>query len=326
MKANRSECESVQGIMERVSHYDLLSHYLGVTKLPVLINSPLREDSNPSFYIYSPRGTDKVRYKDYATGERGDIYSLLQRQKGVTFSQLMHEISEEKSFATMPSQTVHREHHYSSGDQTIIRVKVREWQQHDVEYWESYGISLPWLKFAEVYPISHEIVYKEGQRYVFHAAKYAYVFVERKEGNISLKVYQPLVKDKRRKWHSSNDGSVVGLWTKVPPSGEKLCICSSLKDSLCLWANIGIPCIYVQSENTKMSNTAISVLKSRFKHIYICLDNDNPGLRGAEQLASETGFQNVILPQFEEGKDIADLYHARGKEEFIRIMKPLYGE
>lgn len=325
MKANKSECESVASIMKRVSHADLLSHYLGITSLPVLINSPLRTDEHPSFFIYSPDGT-KVLYRDYATGDRGDIYTLLKSKYGLTFSELMRRIAAEKKFQEKEGTFTNTSSQGKPFTKTTseLKVKVREWQQYDIEYWESYGISLKWLNYAEVYPISHKIIYKDGQRYVFHAAKYAYVFVERKENNVSLKVYQPFVQNKRFKWHTSNDGSVVGLWTKVPQSGEKLVICSSLKDALCLWANTGIPAIYVQSETTGLSQTAQEVLKSRFKHIFICFDNDLPGLLDGQNLEIATGFKNIVLPAFPEGKDISDLYKARGKEEFIKIVKPLF--
>lgn len=324
MKARKSESESVNEIMKRVSHADLLSHYLGINSLPALINSPLRsDDSRPSFYIYSPDG-NKVLYRDYATGDKGDIYTLLTRQKGLTFSQLMRNIASEKVFdkGTFVNNS-------SKGSQftkttSDIKVKVREWKDYDIAYWESFGISLKWLKYAEVYPISHIILYKDGQRYVFHAAKLGYVFVERKENNVSLKCYQPEVKDKRRKWLTSNDSSVVGLWAKIPQSGDKLVICSSLKDALCLWANVGIPSIYVQSETTGMSNAAQEALRKRYKRIFICFDNDAPGLADGESLARQTGFTNVILPKFEGGKDLSDLYKVKGREEFINIVSPLF--
>lgn len=325
MKANKSECESVSEIMKRVSHADLLSHYLGITSLPVLINSPLRKDSHPSFFIYSPDGT-KVLYRDYATGDTGDIYSLLKNKDNITFSQLLRRIASEKAFQKKEGTFINTPSQGKKFTKTTreLKVKIRDWQPHDIAYWEQYGISLKWLKYAEVYPISHKIIYKNGERYVFHAAKYAYVFVERKENKISLKIYQPCVKDKRRKWDNSNDGSVVGLWTKIPAKGEKLVICSSLKDALCLWSNVGIPAIYVQSETTGLSQTAQEVLKKRFKHIFICFDNDLPGLLDGQNLELATGFKNVVLPAFTEGKDISDLFKARGKEEFIKIVKPLF--
>src|SRR5699024_495185 len=78
-----------------------------------------------------------------------------------------------------------------------LQCKIRGWRKYDIEYWESYGISLQWLKFAEVYPVSHKIILKDGHRYVFRADKYAYAYVEHKEGKVTLKIYQPYSKDKR---------------------------------------------------------------------------------------------------------------------------------
>lgn len=321
MKVHPSETESVKEVMERVSHADLLSHYLGIDSLPVLINSPLRNDSHPSFFIYSPDGK-KVFYKDFAQGEEGDIYTLLKNKMGISFSELIRKIASEKKFSKSKFDNKASQGKRFARTPVDVKVKIREWQDYDLEYWQSYGISLKWLKYAEVYPISHKIIYKGGERYVFHAAKLAYVFVERKEDNISLKIYQPM--SKQFKWTSSNDGSVVGLWTKVPERGDRLCICSSLKDALCLWANTGIPSIYVQSETTGMSNTAQEALKSRFKSIFICFDNDVPGLLDGQNLEAKTGFKNVVLPQFEGGKDISDMYKVMGREKFIETIKPLF--
>lgn len=323
MKANKSECESVKEVMGRISHADLLSHYLGIDSLPVLINSPLRNDRHPSFFIYSPDGT-RVLYRDYATGEKGDIYNLLQRKSGKSFSELIRDIAANKVLYSTTFDNRESKGKKFTKTTVDLKVKIREWKDYDIEYWESYGISLKWLKYAEVYPISHKIVYKNGNRYVFHAARLAYAFVERKEGTVSIKVYQPEVSDKKRKWQTSNDGSVVGLWTKVPEKGERLVICSSLKDALCLWANTGIPAVYVQSETTGISDTAQEVLKRRFRHIFICFDNDAPGLQDGFNLSLQTGFTNIVLPAFAEGKDISDMYRAKGKEEFIRIVKPLF--
>lgn len=322
MKARKSDNESVSSVMRRVSQLSLLYYYYGVDTLPKLIKSPLRKDEHPSFFIYSPDGK-KVLFKDYATGEHGDIYALLQKQKGLSFSQLIRMISADRGLLNDANVQVNYTtkergvHQYSD-----LRVKTRDWEEHDIEYWKTYGIPLKWLKYAEVYPISHKIVYKDNTRYVFHAAKYAYVYVERKEGNISLKIYQP--KSREYKWTTNNDYSVVGLWTKIPSTGDKLVICSSLKDALCLWANTGIPAIYVQSETTGLSKTAQEALKSRYKNIFICFDNDAPGLRDGEVLSQATGFKNVVLPFFDGGKDISDLFRAKGKKEFIRIVKPLF--
>jgi DNA primase len=73
-----------------------------------------------------------------------------------------------------------------------------------------------------------------------------------------------------------------------------------------------------------MSETAQKVLRERYKKLYVCFDNDAPGIRDAESFSSLTGFQNVVLPLFEGGKDISDFYKLKGREEFIRTIKPLF--
>lgn len=312
--------------MSRVSQGDLLAHYFGITSLPVLINSPFRKDNHPSFSIFSPDGK-KVRYADFATGERGDIYSLLQRYLNLSFPEVIREIGKEKAFIKNSYShdfcaTPSMGKKFHSNTTSDIKVKVRDWQQYDIDYWESYGISLQWLQYAEVYPISHKIIYKDDKRYVFPAAKYAYCFVERKEDKVTMKIYQPF--SKAYKWSNKHDGSVVGLWTKIPKQGDRLVICSSLKDALCLWSNIRIPCLYVQSETTGMSITAQEVLKKRYKHIFVCFDNDEPGLQDGVNFSALTGFQNIVLPKFDGGKDISDFYKVKGKEEFIHTLKPLF--
>ena len=74
-----------------------------------------------------------------------------------------------------------------------------------------------------------------------------------------------------------------------------------------------------------MSNTAINALKRRFNKIYICLDNDESGLKDGVHLASKTGFINVVIPQFKGGKDISDLYKVLGnKEQFKQTILNLF--
>ena len=323
MKANRSDVESVSDVMKRVSHADLLFYYFGINSLPVLINSPLRTgDEHPSFFIYSPDGT-KVLYRDYATGDKGDIYTLLAKRDNLSFSELIRKIASEKALLKKDGTLKTSAPGVKPFTKTPIdiKVKTRDWKDYDLQYWESFGISLQWLKYAEVYPISHKIIYKGDKRYVFHAAKYAYVFVERKEDNVSLKIYQPFSVD--NKWMTSTDGSVVGLWTKVPQRGDRLVICSSLKDALCLWSNTGIPAIYVQSETTGLSQTAQEVLKNRFKKIFICFDTDDAGKEDAIKLSSETGFTNIV-PDLGDEKDLSDAFRHYGREWFIANIKPLF--
>lgn len=318
---------TLDDILSKTTEADILAYYLGVTEIPCVIHSPLRIDNKASFGLYSRDG-HRVYYVDFATKDRGNTFDILCKLWGCNYIEALAKIAHDISkFSTKDLGINTSKQHLTPKifklSNTELQCKVRDWAPHDIEYWASYGISLDWLKYAEVYPISHKIVIKDGNKYVFGADRYAYAYVEHKEGKVTLKIYQPFNKG-GYKWSNKHDTSVVSLWTKVPEYGEQICICSSLKDALCLWANTGIPSLAIQGEGYRMSDTAISELKRRYKQVFICLDNDEPGLKDAQKLAEETGFTNVVLPPFNEGKDISDLYKAKGKDEFLRIIKPLF--
>lgn len=300
------------------------SYYLNINSIPTKINSPLRVDERPSLGIFSPDG-ERVLYKDFGTGETGDIYTLLSKMWCSDIKRVCERICNDfKDKADRPSV---RKNTYKSArisSHSELKVKVRDWQKHDIEYWESYGVPLEWLKYAEVYPISHKIVIKDNNKMVFGADKYAYVYVEHKEGKTTLKIYQPYNKQ-GFKWSSKHDRSVISLWTKVPQEGNILCICSSLKDALCLSANTGIPAIATQGEGYSISATAIKSLKERYKKIYILFDNDKVGIEDGIKLAENTGFINLTLPDINGAKDISDLYKSlKDKKLFKTIILNLF--
>ena len=225
---------SLDDILGKVTEADILSYYLGITKVPTIINSPLRQDKRPSFGLYSIDGK-RIYYTDLSTGDRGGLFDLLGKLWGCNYMETLGRINGDIlkfngsiSINTYTSCTIRKTSTYNNS--TDLQCKVREWRDYDIEYWASYGITLEWLKYAEVYPISHKIIIKDGQRYVFNADKYAYAYVEHKEGKVTLKIYQPF-NTKGYKWCNKHDTSVISLWTKVPEYGERICICSSLKDA-----------------------------------------------------------------------------------------------
>lgn len=327
MVSSGSPSVSLEDIHRVTTEADIINHYLGVTHIPCKINSPLRLDRTPSFGLFSPNGT-RITWRDFSTGERGGIFDLLQRMWNISFQETLARIYNDFKNNKLDNRAKINTNKYSkvkiSTEESFLECRIRQWEKHDIQYWESYGISLEWLNYANVYPISHKIIIKNDKRYVFNADKYAYAYAEFKENKTTLKIYQPYNKQ-GFKWSNKHDKSVISLWTKVPPTGNKICICSSLKDALCLWSNIGIPSIAIQGEGYTMSNTAINELKRRFKNVYILFDNDEAGLKDAKILASKTRFTNIVLPNINGAKDISDLYLSlQNKEKFQKIMVGLF--
>lgn len=320
---------SLEDIYKVTTEAEITHYYLGISSIPCKINSPLRLDRSPSFGLFSPDGS-RITWIDFSSGERGGIFSLLGKMWNTNFKETLARIY--KDFSKFNGNTkiestgnipMTPRINIGNNDATM-ECKVREWRKHDIEYWESYGVSLEWLKYANVHPISHKIIIKKGQRYVFGADKYAYAYAEFKDGKTTLKIYQPYNKQ-GFKWSNKHDRSVISLWTKVPPTGDRVCICSSLKDALCLWSNTGIPALAIQGEGYTISDTAVSELKRRFKNVYILLDNDEAGLKDAKILASKTGFTNIVLPNINGAKDVSDLYLSlQDKEKFQKIMTGLF--
>ena len=320
---------SIIEISRKFSDLRIMNYYLGITTIPCLIHSPLRMDQHPSLGLYSVDGK-RIYFNDFATNQTGDIYELLRLMWGISLEDTLDKINKEVPLTKEIYGEIHKDinNHFiirnlkDYSENTELHCKIREWRKYDLEYWESYGISLEWLKYADVYPISHKIVVKEGKTYIFGADKLAYAYVERKEGKITLKIYQPY--NKQYKWSNKHDSSVISLWAKVPKEGDKIVICSSLKDALCLWSNTNIPAIAIQGEGYNISQSALNSLKERYKNIYILLDNDARGLFNGQRLASITGFKNIILPEFPGGKDISDYYfYLKNKNIFKSYMLDL---
>lgn len=313
-------------LLGKTSEFDIMRFYLNIDVLPALINSPLRQDRNASVSIFSPDGV-KVFYKDFGTGEHGSIFDLLGRMWNRTFSEtitkIWDDIDKVKHNRINLNRTRRGVIHKSN---SILEVRTRQWFDYDMEYWNSYGISREWLEFGDVYPISHILITRDNITKVIPAEKLAYVYVERKDGKVSLKVYQP--KSQRLKWLSKHDSSVWDLWSRLPDRGDTLFITSSRKDALCLWENTGIPSVSLQGEGYVPKEKVINQLKQKFGRVIIFFDNDydkdeNHGHIYASRLSGMFDLDMVEIPSEYKSKDPSDLFKNHGAETFRRVIKEL---
>ena len=322
---------SVSELFERYSEIEILSTvFPEITSIPCKISSPFRVDAHPSFSIYLDN--DKhIRFKDFGDPDsKGSLLDLLCKKWNCSFNQVFDKIldimhSQDGSDITFKAKQIKTLTRKESSELTSVQVAVRPWKDYDYEYWASYGIEKQWLKYAEIYPISHKIVTKKDKetgkisKFIFPADKYAYCFVEHKEGVTQLKLYQPY--SKTYKWCSRMDGSVIGLWTKIPETGDRVVLCSSLKDALVLSCQCHIPTLCLQGEGYNMSETAINELKRRYKKVFICFDVDAPGIADGKKLAKLTGFINIV-PDLGTEKDLSDYYKSlENKEDFKQLEK-----
>lgn len=316
---------SLADIRKVYSDYDVARKVLGIQSIPCVVCSPLRDDKRPSLGFYYTK-SGNIGYKDFATNDQGSLYDFLGKLWNKSYNAVISDLSIELgvhnnvTLSSKPSRSLMRR------TSSTLEVKVREFRDYDLEFWGKFGISKEWLKFGEVYPITTMFFTKGGVTKSIPADKYAYAYVERKDDNVTIKVYQPF--SERVKWLSKHDSSVWDLWTKLPESGDKLIITSSRKDALCLWANTGIPAVSLQGEGYIPKKHVVDQLKSRFKTIYVLYDNDfkseeNHGRLFGKYLSDTFGLIQIEIPDEYQSKDPSDLYRDWGKDVFLKVILSL---
>lgn len=319
-----------EDITNVIPEAEILGYYLGISKIPCVINSPLRPDTKPSLGFFTRDGVEIV-YQDFSTGETGTTFMLLGQlfklSQEETLKKIYNELVLKRILNTTKVDISERSRNrvtFSNG--TEIDCKVRNWKKHDIDYWEQYGISLEWLKFSNTYPISHILVTKDKFTKTFLAEKYAYAYVEFKDGKTTLKIYQPF--SETFKWTNKHDSSVWDLWQQLPKEGDNLIITSSRKDALCIWENTGIPACSLQAESYFPKEQVVDELKSRFKNIYILYDNDfnkekNYGALYSKALSEKFNLIQITIPNEFRVKDTSDLCKEYGREQVKQTISKL---
>lgn len=320
-----------------MSDRDILKRYLGIdNKLPIAIQSPLREDDvNPSFSIQEWNGN--IVWKDFGTGESGNIVKLMAKLWGVNYKEALLKIKLDTERQIPRASLIRRYNgkiHLTTN--SSIKVKVREWREWDKEFWESFGIPVEFASWCNVHPVSHAFftrVDESGKKTVITVPmdKYAYAYFEWKDDKESIKLYQPY--SQTMKWLSKHDSSVWDLWKKVfkyaeYASNENVIITSSRKDAMCIWYNLKVPAMALQGEGYIPKPRVMQQVLNKFNNVYLWYDNDfshendNPGQDNATKLMELYPFlRNICIPSELKCKDPSDLVKKYGVAKLTEIWE-----
>ena len=325
-------------ILDLVSEEAILNYYTGIQRVPCVINSILRVDKHPSMGVYY--STNGIAYTDFATKDNGSLTDLLCKFLNLRYIDLKARILQDiDNIRKLDNRIINNESIYKYNKEyrsqinqnkkeihthKEINVKVRGFEQHDINYWESYGINLRWLQFGKVYPISHIFL---GDK-CYGAEKYAYAYIEYKDNNVSKKIYQPY--SKKLKWISNHNASVWDLWMQMMNSNSKKCIITkSRKDALCIWANTDISSTSLQAEGFLPKEHVLNIVKNKFNNnVYLLYDNDfdkekNYGRTYGNKISELYDIKQIEIPEELKSKDPSDLYKNKGKDILIKTIKEL---
>lgn len=294
---------SKENIKEKVSDYDIFEHFCPYPfTLNGSINSPLREDRNPSFSIRLKNGY--YYFIDFTTGDRGDAFDFVMRLHGIGFSEALALISTEmKLDLSDPNSPVSNRKRVevdnisASFDEKLIQFKKRAFTRDDLHWWASYGIDyfdLSSLPDVKVYSVERYWIDKKLS-YISNGICFAYHF----ENIDKVKLYHPLAKKDKgeMKWISN-----VPLKTMYGMDGiqncEKGIVTKSLKDLLVL--RKVFPCVCgTQNESlASISDENMKYLTNNIGKIFIHGDSDNAGKEYSKLLTSQFGFSHINTPDY----------------------------
>ena len=328
---------NMKDILSCITDVQIFTHYLGgIPKKPIC--SPIRKDNIPSFSLFYSDRYEKMMYKDFATGERGDCFIFVKNLLGLSkitdvFCVIANEFQLEQ-FQTTRIEPVARQSYVSkhnSGkitkDRIEIKIKIRPWTKADKEFWNGkYGFNKKDLLYCGVFPISHYFM----NEYCRKTDGLAYAFLEEKDGVQTYKIYQPL--SENYKWINNNDFSTWEMWSQLPDTGQNLVITSSRKDAMTILFAFrnpkGLASCALQSENTGAKESVINELKGRFKNIYVLYDNDftserNPGRTAGKNMCDKFNLTQLEIPEEFGVKDPSDFIEEYGTTKFKDLIKKL---
>jgi hypothetical protein len=307
-------------VLSKVSEYQIFKYFCrNFKEIGVKFCSDLREDKSPTVDI-SLIGR-KLLYKDFGYPDHTfDCFSYVAYKYNTNFYGALIHIDgcfglglhtgvRVKGLIPEVGQPILREKKRSE-----IKVRVRDWNKKDADYWSQFHISKKLLLTFDVQPITHYWI--NELRFSCDSISYRYRF------DCGYKIYRPLERD--FKWSSNVGMECLQGYAQLPESGETLFLTSSLKDIMCL-AVLGYPSIALQSEMLVPSEGTIEEAQARFKEVIVLYDNDfensnNPGQTMAVKICKKYGLDNLVIPSYYRSKDISDLIRDHGLEEAKNVI------
>lgn len=295
-------------ILEKIGEYNLYSHYIGSFKINHIFKSPLRNtDNNPSFGIFVSKSTNKLLFKDLATGETGNCIKFVKLfyrfdNYADTIEQIKKDFSN-NSILTIDKRLYTKKPILSNN----LTIKRKAFTKIDLDYWSSYGITMDTLIKYKVIPIEYLFINNTVcATYSTKEPMYCYTIFDK------YKIYRPLSK-KTEKWFGNSTSYDIQGFEQLPEQGDLLIITKALKDVMVL-QELGYNAIAPNSESTVIPSVIMKNLKSRFTKIILFYDRDLGGLKGTRTMMKLYKLDFIFLPKYLKCKDISDLMKSQNKD------------
>lgn len=299
----------MEGILEKVSEYDIYRHYIGHDfRLGDIIENPWESQNTPSFIV----NEDTFMYfKDFSDDScKGNLVEFLKRcHPGKNYDEILTAVAQDIGTDRMPSIRTPPKKKGPS----LIQVTKRPFDTADLEYWKGFYQTRRDLEENDVYAIKSYRVNGNLIRIPPGEIAYAYLLMK-KNGDFCWKVYRPFAKSKLDKWkYSGPNNLVVGL-ENLKGEGKKL-ITKSMKDYLVMRKVFSRTAATQNESLQSISAEDIEYICSEgdCSDVYINFDSDEAGLKASSIMTAFYGFSYINVPkQYMPIKDFAEFGRVHG--------------
>jgi len=323
-------------VLRLVDCYSIYSFYIGAElELRTKYSSPLRKgDNDPSFSIYESRNDDTViMFKDGATGKFGNVFKFVRYVLGggevlVPSKQALLQINSDFGLGLGDEEVGAFKPHLLKPAPikklpTNIQVTNRAFPTDEYKkYWDTLDIP----KYVQ------DLYYVTNPKIIHYIAEY-HTSIVPKELTIAYeilgkyKIYHPFA-EKKYKFRNNYDDNFVEGAMQLKFDKEFAIITKATKEIMWYRAHFDWDTVAGKSENTMITPYFMnSILKPRYKKVFIWLDNDEAGVLAQQKYLDLYPWLVPITMDPAIGKDVTDAYVVYKKfnreEEIINYTKQL---
>lgn len=307
-------------IESKISQETLMATYYGVPIHKGLFKSKFRTDNNPTVCYYK-NNKGRLIVKDFGSDFCGDWLYVVQYKFNCDFVKALLIAANDFGIvknSTLVANPIKVESTILEPVQSsIIQVEIRSFQQYELDWWLSYGITENTLKRFKVFSCKN--IWINGK--LFHL----------ETPNQKIFGYYGGIKNNIELWRLYFAGNrkfkFLSNWEKtkiqglLPKNGgNTLVITKSLKDVMLLY-ELGVTAIAPNSENLFVTDSQLEQLKQKFKNIVVCYDNDLPGIEGMNRIKkAHPELKFIFIPRKYGAKDISDFYKKYNKNKTLELI------
>lgn len=281
---------------------DVFNYYLPYD-LPMRKNfhSPFYEDTKASCNVFE--GTDGIwRYKDFGNGsDGGDCFWFVSQIKGLELTKDFPKILD--AIITdlhLPISSPLRQRQYTPRRQTPMNLDrdymkrntlpapspsakfsyiKKEYTEDELCFWEHYGITKAYLKKYKVYSLKSFSSFKssDGKPYTITSTDSEPMFLY--DLGTAVKIYRPFSELRFLNAGERSEALAFGL-EQLPMKGDIVFITGGEKDVMSFGVK-GFNAISFNSETSMIDKSIVEMLKRRFKHVLLCYDMDDTGVKAS---------------------------------------------